>query len=298
MDSQHPLYYHCRYEKNSSERYGLLRQRDNSFYIIDHDPILLKNVQLLMSKYEFLYFVNIDHFFTFLPKTNDIVKKANIESLTEHHNFHVSKAAIHMNDETRINDIQKKINNDNCYLFGMTLSSARSLPVDVNHFRLTDNIVQHKKKNKIFDEEIQEKLFLLRRLTYVLKHTLNYLTNFIFLQENITEMGLNVSKEFFNVCNPHDSDIPNLIKKELEIDSVRINSIKYYHDALFKILNDIDLQQTINDFLSEFKSKISKQVIVGYQAKKYYLDYHPHYDMKRTTDILTKEIENILKHYE
>ncbi|MFZ9241226.1 MAG: hypothetical protein ACO22R_08785, partial [Chitinophagaceae bacterium] len=71
-------------------------------------------------KYEFLHFVNIDHFFNFLNKTQQTVDKYQIKSIAEAHIAHVQKAAVFKNDELRVEQIQQTINNDICFLFGMT----------------------------------------------------------------------------------------------------------------------------------------------------------------------------------
>ena len=158
MDTNHPLYYHCQHDP-IHERYGLLQQRSNSFYIIDSDPELLKKVQLTMMRHELLHFVNVDHFFNFLTKTQKTVDKYQIKSMAEAHITHVKKAAVFKNNKDRTEQIQQFINNDNCFLFGMTESTVRSMHADVNHFRLTDNIIQHQQKDKWFNNELQEKLF-------------------------------------------------------------------------------------------------------------------------------------------
>jgi hypothetical protein len=297
MDTQHPLYYHCRYNP-TYERYGLLRQRDNSFYIIDNDPTLLKNVQLTIAKYEFLHFVNIDHYFNFLPTVNTTINKYQIDTLTKHHNDHIKHAAVFRNDNHRTKEIQFTINNDNCKLFGLTVASARSLPMDVSHYRLEDNIIRHSDESKIFDKNVQEKIFLIRHLLYLLKSTVEYLNQFTTLQDQISVLGTNVANDFFKICNPYDEKIDVLIKKESEANDLRHKSIKYYYNTIFKYLNSINLEQTNKDIILQFKNFVQNDRISDDEAKKDYPDYVHTYDIYRIKRVVEDETIKLLKHYD
>jgi len=294
MNTQHPLYYHC-WQNPNYERYGLLRQRDNSFYIIDSDPILLKNVQLVLAKYEFLNIVNIDHYFTFLDKTQKTVDSLQIVELTKQHNNHVSHAAIFKNNANRIKDVQKNINNDNCFMYGLTLSSSRAIPADVTHFRLTDNIIQHLEKNTVFDSEIQEKAFLIRHLLYTLKGVHKYLTQFVSLQETIGDLGLNVYKDFFSICNPKDNTIPQLVEQELKTNAIRLNSLTAFCNTIFKEINLIDLQQSTKDILLQVETVVSNSQYLDQKTIEICVDYQRTYDMNRVAVIVTNEILRIVK---
>ena len=296
MDSQHPLYYHCRHEP-SCERYGLLQQRSNSFYIIDSDPELLKKVQLTILRYELLHFVNIDHFFNFLNKTQQIIDKYQIKSMTEAHIAHIQKAAVFKNDELRVEQIQQTINNDNCFLFGMTESTVRSMHVDVNHFRLWDNITKHNEKDKLFSNELQERLFLIRRLIYVLKGVFEYAIEFVTLQEKISDIGSQVFEKHFSICNPNDRIIPEMVKIEIETNQIRIKSIKQLHNAIYKHLNRISFDQSIKDILLQFIEDITSGEVVK-EAKKDFLEFQTTYDIHKIRRILEAEIRVLLKHYE
>lgn len=296
MDSQHPLYYHCRHDP-SCERYGLLQQRSNSFYIIDSDPVLLKNVQLAMLKYEFLHFVNIDHFFTFLNKTQQTVDKYQIKSMTEAHIIHVKKAAVFKNTEARIEDIQKAINNDNCFLFGMTESTARSMPMDVNHFRLTDNIIKRNKKDNLFNNDLQERLFLVRRLLYILTGVFEYVMQFVTLQEKIGDFSLITYEKHFAICNPTDTIIPKMVEKEMESNLRRITSIKQYHNTIYKRLNEINLDQPIKQIILQFLSDINSEDTILETIKSYPM-FHRTYDMNKIRGIIENEAKTLLKYYE
>lgn len=296
MDSQHPLYYHCRHDP-SYERYGLLQQRSNSFYIIDSDPILLKNVQLCLMKYEFLHFVNVDHFFTFLNKTQQTVDKYQIKSMTEAHITHVKKAAVFKNTESRTQEIQKSINNENCFLFGMTESTARSLPMDVNHFRLTDNIIRRKQKDSLFNHDLQERVFLLRRLLYILAGVFEYVIEFVTLQEKIGDFSLERYQKHFSICNPTDTIIPKMVEKELESNQRRINSIKHYHNAIYKSLNEINLELPVKQILTQFVQDINSEDIIAETMKSYPM-FHRTYDINKIKTMLQNEANEILKYYE
>lgn len=296
MDSQHPLYYHCRHDP-SYERYGLLQQRSNSFYIIDSDPILLKNVQLCLMKYEFLHFVNVDHFFTFLNKTQQTVDKYQIKSMTEAHITHVKKAAVFKNTESRTQEIQKSINNENCFLFGMTESTARSLPMDVNHFRLTDNIIRRKQKDSLFNHDLQERVFLLRRLLYILAGVFEYVIEFVTLQEKIGDFSLERYQKHFSICNPTDTIIPKMVEKELESNQRRINSIKHYHNTIYKSLNEINLELPVKQILTQFVQDINSEDIIAETMKSYPM-FHRTYDINKIKTMLQNEANEILKYYE
>lgn len=296
MDSQHPLYYHCRHDP-SYERYGLLQQRSNSFYIIDSDPILLKNVQLTVMKYEFLHFVNIDHFFTFLNKTQQTVDKYQIKSMTEAHINHVKKAAVFKNTESRVEEIQKSINNENCFLFGLTESTARSMPMDVNHFRLADNIIRRDKKDKLFDNDLQERVFLIRQLLYILTGVFEYVIQFVTLQEKIGDFSLEMYQKHFAVCKPNDTIIPRMIEQELEANQRRIKSIKQYHNTIYKKINEINIDQPIKQIILQFLSNINSEDTILETIKSYPM-FQRTYDMNKIRMILENEANLFLKYYE
>lgn len=296
MDTQHPLYYHSQYNP-SYERYGLLQQRTNSFYIIDNDPELLKSVQLTIMKYEFLHFVNIDHFFTFLNKTQQTIDKYQIKSVIDAHKDHIKKAAIFKNDELRIEQIQKSINNDNCFLFGMTGSTARSMPMDVSHFRLVDNIIKRHEKDRIFSNDLQEKLFLIRRLLYVLKGVFEYVIQFVTLQEKIGDFGLEVYEKHFSMCNPEDTIIPKMVKEEIEANQRRIRSIKEFYKTLYKGLNKINFDQPIKEIILQFRLNVRSEDSILETIKNYPM-FHRTYDFHKIINILEKEANTLLKYYE
>ena len=296
MDTNHPLYYHCQHDP-IHERYGLLQQRSNSFYIIDSDPELLKKVQLTMMRHELLHFVNIDHFFNFLGKTQKTIDKYQLQSMIDSHANHVKKAAIFKNDEARVEQIQKSINNNNCFLFGMTESTVRSLFVDVNHFRLTDNITKRDEKEKTFNNVLQEKLFLIRRLMYVLKGVFEYVLEFVTLQEKIGDFGLNAFQQHFDICNPNDAIIPVMVEKELEANQIRIRSIKQFYKAIYKHLNRIDFAQSIKEILKEFDSDVNSKKFAA-EAIKDYPAFQNTYDMHKIINILQAEISLLMKYYD
>ena len=296
MDTNHPLYYHCQHDP-IHERYGLLQQRSNSFYIIDSDPELLKKVQLTMMRHELLHFVNVDHFFNFLTKTQKTVDKYQIKSMAEAHISHVKKAAIFKNNKDRTEQIQQFINNDNCFLFGMTESTVRSMHADVNHFRLTDNIIQHQQKDKWFNNELQEKLFLIRRLLYVLKGVFEYVIEFFTLQEKISDVGLDVFEKHFSMCNPTDVIIPGMVKKEIEANQIRTNSVKQLYKTIYKRLNEINLDQSIKETLLQFYSSIMSDECV-LEAIKEFPQFQRTYDIHKIKKILEAEINVLLKYYE
>lgn len=294
MHLENPLYYHC-YHSPDIDRYGLIRQKDNSFYIVDNDPELLKNVQLVLSKYELLHFVNIDHFFNFIEKTNNIVDTINIQSLTEQHNYHISNAAVNINKDRK--QVQQNINNDNCFLFGLSLNTIRALHIDVNHFRLIDNVIQHKHKNDLFDEDVQEKAFLIRRLLYVLKHTNAYLRQFFSLQESIGNFGMSVTKKFFKICNPEDTVIPKLIEEEVETNNRRFESFNTFSQMIFKSINELDLSKSIKNILVDFIEILESGRKIEDDSKKFNKKYNRYYDMHRIKTIVKNDCEKILKHY-
>ena len=296
MNPQHPLYYHCQHDP-SCERYGLLQQRSNSFYIIDSNPVILKNVQLAMLKYEFLHFVNVDHFFTFLNKTQKTVDKYQIKSMIESHITHVQKAAVFKNTESRTEEIQKVIDNHNCFLFGMTESTARSMPMDVNHYRLTDNIIRREQKDSLFNDDLQERVFLLRRLLYILTGVFEYVIEFVTLQEKISEFSLERYGKHFAICNPTDTIIPKMVEKELESNQRRIESIKHYYNSIYKSLNEINLDQSAKQILLQFVQDINSEDIIIETMKNYPM-FHRTYDIGKIKGILENEANSILKYYE
>jgi len=291
ITSEHPLYYNCPHSEGI-ERYGLLRQKDNCFYAIDNNFEVLKTVQLLMMRYEMLSIVNIDHFFTFLPKTQIIIDKYQIDALTNNHNAHVAQAAIINNNEERIQKIQKEINNNNCFLFGLTQSTARNLYVDINHFRLQDNIIQLTEKPKTFNEDVQEKLFLLRRIVYVLNALQTYLLEFARLQERISTDGLIAYKDYFKLCYPLDTKFEKIIEKDLAIERQRPATIKLYINTVYKKINQIDLGKSIKELIVEMiadTSWIAEETLIDH------LDHIPAYEAGRISKILHKDLTSILK---
>jgi len=296
MNSQHPLYYHCQYD-SAHERYGLIQQRTNSFYIIDSDPELLKKVQLTIMRYELLHFVNVDHFFNFLTKTQKTVDKYQIKSISEAHISHIKNAAVFKNNKDRTEQIQNFINNNNCFLFGMTESTVRSMHADVNHFRLTDNIIQHQQKDKWFNDDLQEKLFLIRRLLYVLKGIFEYVIEFVTLQEKISDFGLDVFEKHFNICNPTDTIIPEMVKKEMEANQRRVKSIKQFHNTIYKRLNEINFDQSIKEILLQFHLKITSDECI-LETIKNFPSFQKTYDIHKIRRILEEEINTLLKYYE
>lgn len=296
MDTQHPLYYHCRHNP-AYERYGLLQQRTNSFYIIDSDPELLKSVQLIIMKYEFLHFVNIDHFFTFLSKTQKTVDKYQIKSIAEAHIKHIKEAAVFKNNEARTEQIQKFMDNNNCFLFGMTGSTARSMPMDVSHFRLVDNITKRQEKDNLFNNDLQEKLFLIRRLLYVLKGVFEYVIEFVTLQEKIGDFGLENYKKHFAICNPEDTIIPKMVEEEIEANQRRIRSIKHFYNTLYRNLNKINFDQTVKEIILQFRLNVRSEDSILETIKNYPM-FHRTYDFHKIIKILEDEANTLLKYYE
>jgi len=296
MNTQHPLYYHCQHDP-SYERYGLLEQRSNSFYIIDSDPELLKKVQLIALKYEFLYFVNIDHYFTFLDKTKKTVEKYQIKSMTQAHAGHVGKASVYLNIGERINNIQKNFNNDNCFLFGMTEHTVRGISMDVNHYRLLDNIIKHETKSKSFNNELQEKLFLIRRLLYILKGVFEYVLEFVTLQEKICDFGFDEYKKHMNICHPEDTIISRIVEEQKDNEQIRVRSIQQLHNTLYKRLNEINFSQSIKEILEEYSSKILEEGCIT-EAEKNYPLFQRTYDIDKIRQIIKDELKKLLKYYE
>lgn len=296
MDPQHPLYYHCQHDP-SYERYGLLEQKSNSFYIIDSDPILLKKVQLIALKYEFLYFVNIDHYFTFLDKTKKTVEKYQIKSMTQAHAGHVGKASVSLNIGDRINNIQKIFNNDNCFLFGLTEHTVRGMSMDVNHFRLGDNIIKHETKDISFKNELQERLFLIRRLLYILKGIFEYVLEFVTLQEKICDFGLDEYKKHMNICHPEDTIIPKIIEEQKDTEQIRVRSIQQFYNTLYKRLSETNFDQSIKEILEEYSSKIMEEGCMT-EAEKNYPLFLRTYDIDKIKNIINNELTKLLKYYE
>jgi hypothetical protein len=296
MNPQHPLYYHCQHDP-SYERYGLLEQKTNSFYIIDSDPELLKKVQLIALKYEFLHFVNIDHYFTFLNKTKKTLDKYQIKSMTQAHFGHVMNAAVYLNNTARIENIQKTLNNDNCFLFGMTLYTARSIPMDVNHYRLIDNIIKHETKDKIFNNELQEKLFLIRRLVYILKGVFEYALEFVTLQEKICDFGFDEYKKHMNICHPEDTIIPRIVEEQKSTEQIRIRSIQQLYNTIYKRLNETNFDQSIKEILEDFSSRMWEEGCIT-EAEKNYPLFQTTYDIKKIRGIIKSELITLLKYYE
>jgi len=295
MDSHHPLYFQCRHDP-SHERYGLLHQKSNSFYIIDSDPALLKKVQLTAMRYEVLHLVNIDHFFTFLEKIWKILDKYQIKSMTEAHHIHELRAAVYLNDKSRTEDIQKFLNNDNCHFFGMTVSTTRSIPLDINHYRLQDNIIKHQKKDKLFNDELQEKLFLIRRILYVLKGVFEYSTEFVNLQESICNFGLKEYQKHFAICNATDTAIPKIVEGEIESNEIRVKSIQQLYNTIYKRFNEINFNQSNKEILLQFISTIwAKECIT--EAEEQYPDFQMTYDINKIRGILRNEINNLIAYY-
>jgi hypothetical protein len=295
MDTPHPLYYQCRHDP-SHERYGLLEQRSNSFYIIDSDPVLLKKVQLTAMRYEVLHLVNIDHFFTFLEKTWRTVDKYQIKSMTEAHHKHELRAAVYLNDKSRTEHIQKFLNNDSCHLFGMTVSTSRSIPLDISHYRLQDNIIKHQKKDKLFNDELQERLFLIRRILYLLKGAFEYATEFVNLQERICDFGLEEYQKHFAICNPTDTVIPKIVEGEIESNQIRVKSIQQLYNTIYKRFNEINLNQPIKEILLELISTIWANECIM-EAEEQYPDFQMTYDINKIRTILKNEINNLVAYY-
>jgi hypothetical protein len=296
MNLQHPLYYDCRHDP-THERYGLLQQRTNSFYIIDSDPELLKKVQLIAMRYELLHFVNIDHFFTFLGKVQKTIDKYQIKSMAQSHSGHVRNAAVYLNNTARIEQIQKTLNNDNCFLFGMTLFTVRGIPMDVNHYRLIDNIIKNESKDKVFSDELQEKLFLIRRLLYILKGVFEYALEFVTLQEKICDFSLDQYKKHMNKCHPEDTIIPKIIDQQHETNQIRVRSIQQLHDTMYKRLNETNFDQSIKEILQQFHSRIENDDILA-EAEKNYPLFQTTYDIRKIRGIVKSEIITLLKNYE
>jgi len=296
MDSQHPLYYQCTYNPNW-DRYGLLRSKDNSFYIIDNNMNLLKDVQLMIMKYEVLHLVNVDHYFNFLSKTGETVKRLNIQELTEHHNNHVSNAAIFHNDSDRIEKIQKNINNDNCHLFGITKSSSWSLFLDVNHFRLEDNIIEHNKKDVMFDNDVQEKVFLLRKILYTIQGTFEYINQFVSLQEDISVAGLKRYKTFFSMCYPEDTVFSKLADADIEACNTRLESIKHLQAHFYRSLNSINLNNSILKIIQEYLSIIGGDQTFIVEIEKLFPAFERTYDIHRAQTIIVSELNKLLTYY-
>jgi len=291
INTQHPLYYNCSYN-SSTERYGLVHPRDNCFYIIDNNFKVLKNVQLAMLEYELLTIVNIDHFFTFLSKTQKILDKYQIEGLTDNHNNHVARAAIINNTEEKASQIQKTINNDNCFLFGLNRLMSYVIGLDRNHYQLGDNIIKHTEKPKSFDSNLQEKLFLIRRLVYVLEATADYLTQFASLQENISLDGLQIYKEHFELCYPNDTKVSKVIERDIEIEYLRKETIRLYIGTVYKFINNLDLDQSIKNIILMLSSKlpsIADQTLLDNPTSM------PSYESNRIRHILDYELNKILK---
>jgi hypothetical protein len=293
IKNTHPLYYDCKHNP-TLERYGLLDSNENFFYIIDNNLEVLKLVQLIMRRYENLNIVNIDHYFSFLSKTQSIIDKYQIDALKNNHNKHVANASIIQNNNDRIKNIQLEINNDNCFLFGVTPMSAQALPIDSNHFRLLDNIIRFKNKPNTFNDDVQEKIFLIRRIVYVLNALLEYLTEFSKLQEQITTDGLKIYKEYFKACQPQDTKFLKILEQDLTIEELRPTTINLYIRTVYKFLNELDLNhhRSVKDIILELCSKIK------FISKQTHLDNPTaimSYESYRITKILDEDLNSILK---
>ena len=298
MDTQHPLYYHCKYDP-SYERYGLLHNRSNTFFIIEHDLELIKKVQLTAMRYEVLHLVNIDHYFNFLDKTQKTVDKYQIKSMTDAHSAHARNAAVYLNDKSRIDSIQKVIDNHNCEMFGLTVTTAWSTIADVNHYRLTDNIIKHEStgENSNHDYALQEKIFLIRRILYLLKGVFHYVKEFVTLQEKICDQGLVEYQKHFALCAPSDTTIARMVREELEINQIRLRSIQQLHDTIYKRFNEINLNQSSKSILLEFSSTIwSNDCML--EMEKRYPEFQPSYDINKIRTILKNEVLDLIKHYD
>ena len=292
MKSTDPLYLDCSHNP-TSERYGLIRPNDNCFYIIDSNFEVLKNVQLVMMKHEFLAITYIDHFFDFIPKTQMLVDKYQIDSLTQSHNNHVARAGISLNDKTKINSIQRSINNDNCFLFGMSPMTMRSYTMDLNHFRLHDNIIQHTSKPKTFDDDVCSKLFLLRRILYVTHSIHEYLLEFARLQERISTNGLTMYKKHFKDLNPSDNKFSSIIDREIAIDASRFETIDAFIKTVHGFINNIDLNSTIPTIITEFCKTLEDLEKTTYtNTPSLVRSYEAH----RIVTILTDDLMTILNH--
>lgn len=292
MESNNPLYFDCAYNP-TRERYGLIRPNDNCFYIIDSNFEVLKNVQLVMMKHEFLAIAYIDHFFDFIPKTQMLVDKYQIDSLTRAHIKHVSRANISLNCKTKINSIQRSINNDNCFLFGMSPVTMRSYTMDLNHFRLHDNIIQHTSKSKAFDDDVCSKLFLLRRILYVTHSIHEYLLEFARLQERISTDGLNIYKKHFKDLNPSDNKFSNIIDREIAIDASRFETINAFIKTVHLFINDIDLNSTISKIIIDFCETLKDLEKITYDNTPSLIRS---YEAYRIVAILTEDLMTILNH--
>ena len=277
------------------ERYGLLKPNDNCFYIIDYDFDVLKNVQLAMLQHEFMVITYIDHFFTFLPKTQQLIDKFQIDALTENHNNHVANANIIQNQGDRIEQVQKTINNDNCFLFGLTPQSARSYAMDHTHFRLVDNIITHSEKPDSFDEDVCEKLFFLRRVFYIVSSLEEYLLEFARLQERIGIRGLTSYKEYFKNCYPEDTHFEKIIDRDIDLEHRRKKTIKSFIQTVQIFINKLDLKKSVPELIEDILAMLPD---ISRETYKRNPSTMRSYESNRISLVLQKELQSILKAYE
>lgn len=278
------------------ERYGLLKPNDNCFYIIDYDFDVLKNVQLTMLQHEFMVITYVDHFFTFLPKTQQLIDKFQIDALTENHNKHVANANIMQNQGDRIEQVQKTINNDNCFLFGLTPQSARSYAMDHTHFRLIDNIITHSEKPQSFDDDVCEKIFLLRRIFYVTQSLEEYLLEFATLQERIGIRGLTAYKKYFKNCYPDDTSFEKIIDRDIDVELRRKKTISEFIKTVQRFVNRLDLTKSIPDLIKDFCEMLPNLTKETYKNDGDVMMRS--YESNRICRVLEDDLRSFLKKYE
>ena len=88
-----------------------------------------------------------------------------------------------------------------------------------------------------------------------------------------------------------------MVKKEIEANQIRTNSVKQLYKTIYKRLNEINLDQSIKETLLQFYSSIMSDECV-LEAIKEFPQFQRTYDIHKIKKILEAEINVLLKYYE
>jgi len=265
MDKSILLPLDCNYSE--SARCGLLNYNDNSFYLLDFEGNvdILKKIQFILMRYECFLFVELSKHFSYFDQLEKQLDQTHNKVMEEFIKYTINHIELSLPKNYRQEKeiIQKRINNNNCFLYGLsTPSLANPYSLDLKHGVFSFYIIKKEKKSIAFNNELQEKIYFLHSILSMFN---TYSGHFRFMYDyNTTNLiyGIDQLSEFLKLTNQSSADLNDLLQNEsnnLKTENTAL--LTHIERDLMIILNNLNYSESLDEIATEFDNQITNNFL-------------------------------------
>jgi len=213
-------------------------------------------------KYDSFLFVELSKHFSYLnqlEKQLDQTQNKLIEQFVKRRINHI-ELTLPKNYRQEKEIIQKGINNNNCFLYGVSPNTLKNpYSLDVKHGDLSFYIIKKEEKSIAFNNELQEKIYFLYSVLSIFD-TYSKVSRFMY-EYNTTNLsyGIDQLTEFLKLTNQSNADLNDLLQNEsnnLKTENTAL--LTHIESDLMIILNNLNYLESLDEIATEFNSQITK----------------------------------------